>query len=241
MSDISLRTETFQTEDASWLGSAHGTDSTETITLDVSAFTAGTHYPNGYLISGIPLARITATGIFGPYGASPSEVQTLTFDGTGGVYTVGFDGSAASGSLTYLNTAGDTAVILAGLESLPTINPGDVTITRGTPAGNITVFTLTIAGQYLGQDVPTIAITETITGGAGTLVAAQVTAGGGDGTGGLEVGVGHLYKNVRVVTATTTIDVPGALLTHGKVREANLPIVVDAAFKADVAGRIRYI
>ncbi len=240
MSDISVRTENFQVEDASWLGSAHGTDSTESISLDVSAFTANTHYPNGYLFSGIPLAKITASGLYGPYGASPSEVQTLTFDATGGTYTLTFDG-ATSPSITYANGSGDTATIQAALEALSTINPGDVTVTRGTPAGNVTIFTLTFGGRYVGLDVPAIAKTTSLTGGSGTLTVATGTAGGGSGSGGLETGVGHLYKNVRVVTTNTAQDVPGALLVHGKVREANLPIAVDAAFKADVAGRIRYI
>src|SRR5688572_2258722 len=44
--DITVRSEAFGVEDRSWLGSAHGTEATRTITLDVSAFTAGTHYPN---------------------------------------------------------------------------------------------------------------------------------------------------------------------------------------------------
>ena len=54
-------------DDPSWLGSAHGLDSTQTITLYVSAFTAGTHYPNGAILSGNPLGKITATGLYGPY------------------------------------------------------------------------------------------------------------------------------------------------------------------------------
>jgi hypothetical protein len=60
-------TETFQNEDQRWLGSAHGTDAAQSITLDTSVFTAGTHYPNGYFPSGLPLGRITATGKYGPY------------------------------------------------------------------------------------------------------------------------------------------------------------------------------
>jgi hypothetical protein len=66
--DISVRTTgPFAVEDRSWLGSAHGTTATRTITLDTSAFTEGTHYPNGYIASGTVLGRITATGLYGPY------------------------------------------------------------------------------------------------------------------------------------------------------------------------------
>jgi hypothetical protein len=65
--DISVRSETWGVEDRSWLGSAHGTEATRTITLDVSAFTEATHYPDGYIPSGTVVGRITATGLYGPY------------------------------------------------------------------------------------------------------------------------------------------------------------------------------
>jgi hypothetical protein len=71
--DLSLRTETFQQEDQRWLGSEHGTNMGRSITLDVSMFTSGTHYPNGYFPSGLPVALITGTGqggvigLYGPY------------------------------------------------------------------------------------------------------------------------------------------------------------------------------
>lgn len=77
MTDISVRSESFQSENHDWLGSAHGLTATKTITLDVSAFTKADHYPNGFIPSGIVLAKITATGLYGPYnnaGAGGLEV-----------------------------------------------------------------------------------------------------------------------------------------------------------------------
>jgi hypothetical protein len=68
--DISVSTvASYQAEKRSWLLSSHGTEpgTTPSINLDVSAFTAATHYPNGYLLSGIVLGKITATGKYGPY------------------------------------------------------------------------------------------------------------------------------------------------------------------------------
>lgn len=50
-----LREENFGTGDQSWLGSTHGIGNSRTGTLDVSAFTAATHYPNGYIPSGTPV------------------------------------------------------------------------------------------------------------------------------------------------------------------------------------------
>ena len=65
--DLSIRTEVFGQDDQSWLGSEHGPEAARTITLDVSTFTAQTHYPNGYFPSGLALGRISATGLYGPY------------------------------------------------------------------------------------------------------------------------------------------------------------------------------
>lgn len=76
--DLRLRSETFGADDQSWLGSEHGTQATESVTLDTSMFTAGTHYPAGYFKSGIPLGRITATGKVGPYdGGAADGRETL--------------------------------------------------------------------------------------------------------------------------------------------------------------------
>ena len=65
--DITTRTETLSVGDQSWLASEHGTDNGRPVTLDKSSFTSGTHYPDGYFKSGIPLALITATNKYGPY------------------------------------------------------------------------------------------------------------------------------------------------------------------------------
>jgi len=60
-----LRQETFGSGDMSWLGSAHGLRNARTAILDISAFTAGTHYPEGYIPSGTPVAL--AAGLLVPY------------------------------------------------------------------------------------------------------------------------------------------------------------------------------
>ncbi|MFI8853678.1 head decoration protein [Streptomyces sp. NPDC053499] len=128
--ELSLKTTTYGVDDQSWLGSEHGTQATESITIDVSTLTAATHYPDGYIKSGIPLGLITASGKYGLYN--------------------------------------DAAV---------------------------------------------------------------------DGT---ETLVGFLFAAVPA-PSDNTIDVAGAMLTHGKVRESRLPVAVDAAGQADVAGSIRFV
>lgn len=71
--NLSTTTETFGQDDQSWLASAHGTDTARTITLDTSMFTPATHYPGGYLPSGLPIGKITATGKYGPYDGAATD------------------------------------------------------------------------------------------------------------------------------------------------------------------------
>lgn len=71
--DLALSTTTYAQDDKSWLGSKHGTDCTRSIKLDRSAFTQNTHYPDGYVRSGTPLGKITASGMYGPYNNAASD------------------------------------------------------------------------------------------------------------------------------------------------------------------------
>lgn len=61
-----LRTESWAADDFSWLGSAHGIWNARTVTLDISAFTEATHYPDGFIPSGTPLGQL-ASGLYAPY------------------------------------------------------------------------------------------------------------------------------------------------------------------------------
>lgn len=60
-----LKSETIGTGDQSWLGSDHGIFNGRTELLDISTFTAGTHFPNGYIPSGTPVAKVG--GVLVPY------------------------------------------------------------------------------------------------------------------------------------------------------------------------------
>lgn len=72
--DISVKSTSHQVEDRTWMASQWGQGPGEnpSIVLDVSAFTPGTHYPNGFIKSGEALGRITALSdatktVAGPY------------------------------------------------------------------------------------------------------------------------------------------------------------------------------
>ncbi len=67
-----LYSETIGTGDQSWLDSAHGLRTARTEVIDISAFTAATHYPNGYIPSGTPVAKVG--GMLVPY--TSAEVTT---------------------------------------------------------------------------------------------------------------------------------------------------------------------
>lgn len=60
-----LKTETLGSGDNSWLGSTHGINDARTELLDISTFTAGTHYPDGVIKSGTPVAKVG--GVLVPY------------------------------------------------------------------------------------------------------------------------------------------------------------------------------
>lgn len=237
--DMIVRSETYGQGDHTWLGSAHGTETGETITLDLSTFDFVSDFPDGYLPSGVCLGLITASGLYGAYGASPSEVQTITVDATGGNWTITFNGETTGN----IPTNSSAATVQAALEATSAIDPGDVTVTRSGSA-NSYVYTLTFAGQYLGKNVPACTTgAGSLTGGAGTATVATSTGGGGTVSDGSETLVGHLLHDVKVDADNTDGVALGTLFTHGKVKESKLPTHhgLDAAGKADVAGRIRYI
>ena len=105
--DLTVRSEgPWLPEDRSWLGSAHGTTATRTITLDVSAFTANTHYPNGYIPSGTVLAEL-ASGLFGTstHLGGALVVAMLATIATASGFAIGFLVAAAVVALGALTAA----------------------------------------------------------------------------------------------------------------------------------------
>ncbi len=64
--------ETIGTGDQSWLASSHGIWNGRTETIDISAFTEATHYPDGYIPSGTPVALVSDKLV--PYVATEGTV-----------------------------------------------------------------------------------------------------------------------------------------------------------------------
>ncbi|MFE4305681.1 head decoration protein [Streptomyces sp. NPDC056891] len=80
-----ITTQRSVTANIEWLGGRHGTDDTDTITLDISRFTSGTHYvpstdtsqPYSLFKSGVPVGKITASGLYGPFDKAAADGRQI--------------------------------------------------------------------------------------------------------------------------------------------------------------------
>lgn len=237
--DLAVQTQGLQGDDKSWLGDAHGVDMGIPIELNLALFDLVTAFPNGFLPSGIVIARLTSSGAYGMYdpGTVVNEsVSIVATGGTAGDFTASLDGET-SGPIAWNATA---AAVLAVLEAMSNIDPGDVTVTGGPLPATPVVITFATGGQYADRNVADLTITDNITNGTAT---PTITQGGGAGaaTGGagLEVAKGHLLFPVSTTDARGVNLVAGARPTSlfagpGRVREAKLPTGhgLDAAAKA---------
>ena len=74
-----LTTETFGAGDQSWLGTSHAIANCRTEKLNVSAFTKATHFPDGYLPSGLPVSKVD--GALVPYDPTAETGNADAFAG----------------------------------------------------------------------------------------------------------------------------------------------------------------
>lgn len=75
-----LKTETFGSGSTSWLGSNHGTDNARTSTFVVANFTKATHYPDGYVPSGLPVNAADEANLKPWTGAEGEVLGFVLFD-----------------------------------------------------------------------------------------------------------------------------------------------------------------
>lgn len=226
---ISPRTKTELVQDSQmWMGNGGRPRSPgRSIALDLSAFditpTTG-DFPNGFIPSGVALARDATTGLYVPYGGAPSEVQTVGLGAaSAGTVTIGFDGETTAA----VNFDDTSTEVQAAINALSNVQPGDITVTGGPFPG---VLTFTFAGQWLGENVPALVVTPTgLTGGTVTVTTTQ--AGGGSAS--TNDGRGLLFAAIPYDRAGVG-PLGAALFWDGVVLSAHLPTGhgVDAAFKA---------
>lgn len=142
-------------DDQSWLGSAHGTNECDTITLDGPACLDA--FPDGVIPSGVVLGKITATGKYGPASTAgnttANEVQTVTVTGaTGGAVVLVFEGTRTA-PIAYNATAAD---VQAALLLTDKFDSSDV-VASGGPL-NTGAVTLTFGGRYAGENISQVTI-----------------------------------------------------------------------------------
>ncbi|MFI0929617.1 hypothetical protein ACH4TP_37700 [Streptomyces sp. NPDC021012] len=229
------------TADRPWLASLVGVQDTNTITLDLSKFTAGVHYAvsanpllqgRNVMKSGIPLGRVTASGLYAPYAGPTDEVQTVTVTGapTGGTYTLTLSGQTTA-AIPYNATA---AQIRTALEALSNIAPGDITVAGGPHPGSPVTVKFN-GGPYQGEDVAQMTATASLTGGTTPGVTVTTTTAGGAATAsdGTEVLHGFLVSSISFNPGS--LKAAGALLWHGEIFAAQVPVPFDPTDVASTA------
>lgn len=224
--DPSVRTVgTFLNEDQRWIGNGGiPIGSPRDIVLDRSGFDLVTAFPNGFIPSGVGLARVAATGMYVPYAQGTNEAGTLTRTSTGGDIRLIINGEV-TGEIPASAAGFTAAVTQAAIRNLG----GDyaaVTVT-GADGGPLTV---TFAG--MGADVTVEVDNDDATGG--TIVWATTVAGGTESPAGEGTGGGLLFASVAY-DRDSTGDISAALFWNGEVLTEFLPTGhgVDAAFRAD--------
>lgn len=211
-----------------WLMSMLGIEANESITLDISKFSQNLHWteasayqPDRKMKSGIPLGKLTASGLYAPYNAVSNEVQTVTVTGapTGGTFTLTWSGQTTA-AIAYNATA---ATVQAALEALSNIAPGDVVVT-GNAGGP---YTLTWGGTQLGENVAAPTATASLTGGTSPGVTIATTTAGGTpaAADGADIFAGFLFTEVAFHPGATKVAAP--LMVHGQIDPAKLPVAFD--------------
>lgn len=255
MTDIGVYTQDFQVEDRSWLGSRDGTDVTQGITLDISKFSLGEHYPKGYIPSGVVLGKVTSTGLYGPYKANTDPVQSLQITGnpTGGTFTITVGGQVTSGIPFNANAA----TVQAALAALSTVGAGNVQVTGGPGPDGVVPFGpsngpgqlyyIAYVGSLGGAAVQTTTSSGSgLTGGSspGVTITSLVT-GGVAVSDGRATPVGFLFDTTQVghigfQRTPPTIGAP--LHWRGVIRTSRLPLAagLDAAAITALAGRFMF-
>lgn len=75
--NISLQRTDFQVGNRQWL--LQEPKVKMNVTYDISKFTQGTHFPNGFIPSGVALGIVTATKLAGPYDNTASDGREVLY------------------------------------------------------------------------------------------------------------------------------------------------------------------
>ena len=180
-------------DDPSWLGSARGTSQAQSIALVMGLFIAATHYPNGYLPSGLPLILLTSgpnAGRYGPFGAA-GQSRTVADGATTAAST-----TLTSATATFV--AGDVGAAISG-GSIP----------AGTTIASVTNATTVVLSAAATATATGVSITVTVAG-SGNLAGFLLTATAAPRNPATTVINGPLLDSGRVIVAKLPITVSAA-------------------------------
>jgi len=230
--DVSTRTKkTLHQDDQRWIGNGgRPIGEPRSIVLDRSAFDLDSDFPDGFIPSGVAVGKITATGLYGPYGGNVNEVQTITVvqgSPPGGTWTYTLEGETSAGIAPGASAAtAKTAIV----DSMSNIGVDDIDVSK---SGD--VYTLTLKGRWAGVNVPAGSVTDSTTGTGHGVTIAQTTAGGSTASDGTETCAGLIFA-AEPYDRDSTADIAVALFWSGEVIESFLPDNngVDATAKAQL-------
>lgn len=122
---LQQQSQSWAADDQSWLRSRHGIESATPCTLDVSTFTRNTHYPDGFLKSGLALTKNGTSGLYEPWATTKTLAGFLIYAvpvGAGGQVDTAIDVVGALGShLSVVKAKLPIAVDDTGFATCPTV------------------------------------------------------------------------------------------------------------------------
>jgi hypothetical protein len=118
-------------DDHTWLGSKWGTDTAESVGIDATKLTATTHYDprTGWVKSGIPLGKITASGLYAPYNASATDGTQVLAGFLLDMVQLQWDATGITTTTLGGNLLWQGNIVVANVPGAPTLN--NQTITTG--------------------------------------------------------------------------------------------------------------
>jgi hypothetical protein len=175
-----------------------------------------------------------------PTGTAQNEVQTLTVNATGGTFTLSFDFEGLTGTTSAIAFGANAATVQAALEALRSIKEGNV-VCAGTLAGGMTI---TFQGDLAKANVPLITSNAALlTGGTGTAVIVQTTAGGNkyhaltrstdDDLAHFGVGTGYDSATAAVPDKLNDLTCESIVITLNKRKNVTLTVVAVGSFETD--------
>lgn len=210
--DLTVETDEFGTDSREWLGTALGTQSTRTCTIDCDDFIGetinGAVLADGdFLPSGVAIV-VDDDGV-ATFADGSLESTSIAVDATSGTWTAAVEGEVTAALQFNVSAAN----LLAALEGLPGIDPGEFTVTGG--PGDAGATTPYVVARTTPGDMPNIVVADVDLAGGGADVVATITAGAG-----ASEASGHLYSGIKLRAGRK---IGAALYEIGKVRVSKLP------------------